>query len=137
MIYDVDFESTIRDFDYTKRAIRGMHRIVNSEEFQDMDSEAIFKYLYRGMEIVSFKDYLKRYLYERAGIREKFSEIDDSIYREIINDAFDENGAPHSFNPTTKKLDSDHEGMARCILCETTDRIFAGVWTENAGGRCF
>ena len=51
MIYDVDFEDTIREFDYTKRAIKGMHRIVNSEEFQEMDSEAIFEYLYQGMEI--------------------------------------------------------------------------------------
>lgn len=129
MIYDVDFESTIRDFDYTKRAIRGMHRIVNSEEFQDMDSEAIFKYLYRGMEIVSFKDYLKRYLYERAGIREKFSEIDDSIYREIINDAFDENGAPHSFNPTTKKWTAIMKGWlgASCVKRQTVFLLGFGL----------
>ena len=129
MIYDVDFESTIRDFDYTKRAIRGMHRIVNSEEFQDMDSEAIFKYLYRGMEIVSFKDYLKRYLYERAGIREKFSEIDDSIYREIINDAFDENGAPHFFNPTTKKWTAIMKGWlgASCVKRQTVFLLGFGL----------
>lgn len=129
MIYDVDFEDTIREFDYTKRAIKGMHRIVNSEEFQEMDSEAIFEYLYQGMELVSFKDYLKRYLYERAGIREKFSEIDDSVYREIINDAFNENAAPHSFNPTTKKWTAIMKGWlsASCVKRQTVFLLGFGL----------
>ena len=100
---NVDFDSTIRDFDYTRRAITNIHRVVYSGDFEDMDSEMIFAYLFNEMEIVSFKDFLKRYLYERAQIPAAFHDVKDEVYRDIIMSSFEENYAPHSFEPTTRR----------------------------------
>lgn len=99
----VDFDSTIRDFDFTRKAIREIHRVVYSGDFEDMDSDMIFAYLFREMELVSFKDFLKRYLYEHAKISIPFSQVGDEVYRDIIMNSFDETYTPHSFEPTTRR----------------------------------
>ena len=98
-----DFGATVRDFEFTRKAARQIGAVVYSAAFEDMDSDTIFQYLMRGMELVSFKDYLKRYLYERAQIDIPFREVTDDVYRQIIMDSFKENAAPHSFEPVTKK----------------------------------
>ena len=56
----VDFEATVRDFWFTCRAHNQILRVIESDDFVDMDSETIFRYLYETMELVSFKDYIKR-----------------------------------------------------------------------------
>ncbi len=109
-LLNTDFEETIRDYDFTRRAVQGMNRVLSAEDFEDMDTDRIFRYLMGEMEIVSFKDYLKRYIYSRAGIEEPFSMVDDDIYKEIIMDSFAENRAPHSFVPTTKKWSATVRG---------------------------
>ena len=48
------------NLDFTNRASRNIKRIVTSESFSDMGSDMIFEFLLHEMEIVSFKDYLKR-----------------------------------------------------------------------------
>lgn len=117
-----DFESTIRDFEFTRKAQNQMLQVVTSEDFADMDAEAIFRYLYQTMEIVSFKDYLKRYIYERAGIQEPFKSIPDDVYREIIAYSFAENAAPHCFEPTTTKWTAtikgwlQHDSVRRSVV---------------------
>ena len=107
---ETNFESTIRDYEFTKRAKHQIQRIVDSDDFQDMDSEAIFRYLYGSMQIVSFKDYLRRYIYEKLGIDEPFSAVRDEDYREIIAYSFDENAAPHSFEPNTTRFSMTIKG---------------------------
>lgn len=107
---ELDFEGTMRDFDYTRRAVHSMNRVVEAKDFQDMDADMIFQHLYQGMEIVSFKDYLKRYIYERAELEEPFREVPDQLYREIIMECFAENRAPHAFHPTTKKWTATVKG---------------------------
>ena len=102
-IWNLDFSRTVRDFDYTRKAMQGISRVISSEDFEDMDVDAIFDYLLNEMEIVVFKDYLKRYIYERAGIREPFSKIQDDVYLDIILDSFEQNRAPVSLAPTTVK----------------------------------
>ena len=83
--------------------MQGISRVVTSEDFEDMDVDAIFEFLLNGMEIVAFRDYLKRYIYERAGMTEPFSAVTDDTYLEIILDSFDQNRAPVSIAPTTVK----------------------------------
>ena len=115
----VDFEKTLRDFDYTKRAVRNMNNAVYSPEFEEEDSEVIFNYLYNTMEMVSFKDYLKRYIYlntgmdstemngeRKAEVQAAFRDIPDSYYKDRLKFYFEENRAPHSLEPTTKKWDA-------------------------------
>jgi len=99
----LDFDRTVRDFDFTRRAVNRLNSVVYSAEFEEMDSEAIFDYLFRDMELVSFKDFLKRYIYERAGLSEPFREVEDDVYIDIIVNSFQETGTPRSFGPTSKK----------------------------------
>lgn len=56
------------------------------------------------MELVSFGDHLKRYIYERAELEEPFSEVPQEVYKDIILDSFKETYTPKSMNPTSTKL---------------------------------
>ena len=98
-----NFNASIRDYEFTRKVRHQIFKVVNTETFEDMPSEDIFRFLYKDMSIVSFKDYLKRYLYERAGIEEPFAEVDDRMWQEIIMGSFEENNAPHSFEPTSTR----------------------------------
>ena len=98
-----DFNRTIREIDFTRKAIGQIHQVVTADDFADMDVERIFQFLFSEMELVSFKDYLKRYIYERIGFTESFREVTDETYGRIIMDSFEQNRAPHSFVPTTVK----------------------------------
>ena len=66
----------------------------------------IFHYLYKEMELVSFGDHLRRYIYERAGIEEPYGEVPQEMYREIVVDSFKETYTPKSMSPTSTKLSS-------------------------------
>ena len=98
-----DFRATVRDFDYTRKAVRGIDAVVTGADFEDMDAERIFEYLLAQMEAFSFKKYLKRYVYARANMTEPFAEVPDAHYRSVIDSAFVRNHAPHSFAPTSVK----------------------------------
>ena len=100
---EADFNRTVREIDFTRKAIGKIHSVVTAEDFADMDVDRIFHFLFSEMELVSFKDYLKRYIYERIGFDESFREVTDETYARIIMDSFDQNRAPHSFTPTTVK----------------------------------
>ena len=97
------FGSMVQDYEFTKRARHQIYEVISSESFEDMSADEIFLFLYKGISLVSFKDYLKRYLYERAGIEEPFSEVKDQVWQDIITYAFEENNAPHSFEPTSTR----------------------------------
>ena len=56
------------------------------------------------MRFISFSDYLKRYIYKRAGLTEPFESVDTSTYQQIIKASFSDNNTPCSFKPTTAKL---------------------------------
>ena len=103
MFATVDFNATVRDYEFTRIAVRKIHSVVTSEDFADMDVECIFDFLYSEMEMVSFRDYLRRYIYERAEMVEPFGDVPDETYRTIITDSFKQNNAPHSFEPTSVK----------------------------------
>ena len=98
-----DWDSTVHDYEFTRKARRQIMEVVNADSFADMPSEDIFQFLLKEISLVSFKDYLKRYLYERAGITEPFRGIGDDVWQDIIVNAFEENKAPHSFGPTTTR----------------------------------
>ena len=106
---DLDFEQTmvfdtVKDFEFTKKAAQKFRQVVSLESFEEEDADVIFRYLYKEMELVSFGEHLKRYIYERAGLEEDFSEVPLEVYREIAVDSFRETCTPKSMNPTTTKL---------------------------------
>lgn len=100
---EFDCSHSLRDYEFTRRAVHEMNRILDSEAFADMDAEEIFRYLSEEMSIVEFGDYLRRYLYELAEIEEPFHTVPDEVYIDIIRVAFKENHMPFSFEPTTTK----------------------------------
>ncbi len=108
---DLDFEQAenvepVRDFEFTRRAARRFRQVVSLDRFEDEDAGVIFHYLYKEMELVSFGDYLKRYIYERAGLEEEFSEVPEEVYKEIVIDSFKETRTPKSMGSTSTKLSS-------------------------------
>ena len=98
-----NFGASVRDYEFTRKAMHQIFDMVSSESFEDLSADEIFMFLFKGIALVSFKDYLKRYLYERAEIEEPFSEVKDQVWQDIIMYAFEENNAPHSFEPTSTR----------------------------------
>ena len=98
------FEKTLKEYEYTRRAQREIRTVIESEAFEEMSPEEIFRTLYQHMQTVSFANYLKRYLYERAFADSMaFDQVSEDMYQELIQNAFEENLAPHSFQPTTTR----------------------------------
>ena len=100
--HNLFFDGTMRDYDFTSRVVHDMTRIVRAEDFADMDADLIFNYLFHQMELVSFRDHLKRYIYERAEMVEPYHSVTDELYCQVILDSFLENKVPFSFIPTTR-----------------------------------
>ena len=71
-ILDYDEEKTIRPQNFTLTAMKEFYDTIESDQFQGASEDTIYKYLTNIMEIVSFKDFLRRYIYEYAGIKENF-----------------------------------------------------------------
>ena len=106
---DLDFEQNVafdkvQEYEFTRRAAQRFRQVVSLDSFEDEDADVIFHYLYKEMELVSFGDHVKRYIYERAELEEPFSEIPQEVYKEIVVDSFKETYTPKSMNPTSTKL---------------------------------
>lgn len=100
---DPILDRTIRDEEFTKKARKQIRQVVTSESFQDLSCEEIMLLLRDEMEQVSFRDYLKRYLYRQTEMTEPFRSVPDKAWQEMIEYAFEENSAPHSFEPTSTR----------------------------------
>ena len=103
---DLDFEQTVafdsvKDFEFTRKAAQRFRQVVSLDGFEDEDADVIFHYLYKEMELVSFGDHLKRYIYERSGLEEPYNEVTQEIYRDIVIESFHETCTPKSMNPTS------------------------------------
>lgn len=94
----------IRDYDFTDAAWESLYDAVDDTQFLDKDAQLIYNSLKHRLKIRSFGDYLKRYIYEKAGLTEPFSEIPIKEYQLIIRSAFSDNHTPASFTGTTAKL---------------------------------
>lgn len=106
---DLDFEQTVafdsvEDFEFTRKAAQRFRQVISLDSFEDEDADVIFHYLYKEMELVSFGDYLKRYIYERAELEEPFGEVPHEVYRDIIVESFKETYTPKAMSPTSTKL---------------------------------
>lgn len=89
-IVNFDENSSIRAYDFTSIAIQEFYDTIDSEQFATDNEEKIFEFLTGEMEIVSFQDHLKRYLYQKAGLKEPYLSV--SNYPELILQAFERNG---------------------------------------------
>ena len=94
-----DITGSIKDYEYTKKTIVNYNRMIESGQFEEMAPDAIFRYLTEQMEMVSFGDYLRRYIYEGSGMTVPFGEVPEKYYIDYISQSFAMNRAPHSFGP--------------------------------------
>ena len=97
-------ETLNRSYSFTMKAWDRMYDAVDHRYFQEMDSDLIYQALEKGLKPVPFGDYLKRYIYRKAGITGSFREVPLKDYQLIIMDAFRDHHTPPSFTPTTAKL---------------------------------
>lgn len=100
-----DFDLTAGDpLDFTRNAAAKVHDTVWLEEFEDRDAAVIYDYLYSKVSPVSFSDYLKRYICEKAELSGDYRAIPLSEYRDIIIGSFRDTGTPKSFRETSTKF---------------------------------
>ena len=97
-------EFGIKDLDFTEAAWDSLYDAVDDTQFLDMDAHLIYRSLKHRLKLRSFGDYLKRYIYQKAGLTEPFQDVPLSEYQLIIRAAFSDNHTPPSFQPTTAKL---------------------------------
>lgn len=97
-------ESDIKDFDFTEAAWESLYDAVDDTVFLEQDAEVIYNSLKHRLKFIPFGDYLKRYIYLKADIKEPFADVPLKEYQSIIKSAFSDNHTPPSFIPTTAKL---------------------------------
>ncbi len=93
-----------RSFSFTLKGNRLVQATVSSEDFRDQDAESIFQVLKAQLAFVPFSEYLKRYVYQTAGMFGSYLQISPEEYAETIIDAFVETGTPVSFRPSATRL---------------------------------
>ena len=92
------------NLDYTGKAWDVFYDSVDGKQFVDADAETIFDTLSAKELLVSFGDYLKRYICEKAELAGDEQEIPLAEYQAIIRDSFAERHTPPSFRETSAKL---------------------------------
>ena len=58
--------------DFTGNAWDALYDAVDSAYFQDQDATLIYSVLKRKLRFISFGEYLRRYIYRKAGLTEPF-----------------------------------------------------------------
>ncbi len=98
------FDPVDNGIDFTEAAYDSLYDVVDDLSFMDKDAELIYEALASRLKVMSFGNYLKRYIYKKAGLTGKYDEIPIKDYQIIIRDSFDDNHTPASFNPSSSKL---------------------------------
>lgn len=97
-------EDSLSSLDFTGEDWEVFYDTVDSAHFQDKDADLIYQVLEKKMKLIPFGEYLKRYIYRKAGLMEPFAEVPLRIYQQIIRESFGDNHTPPAFEVTTAKL---------------------------------
>lgn len=97
-------DSNFRSIDFTENAWEALYDTVDNQFFLDHDADLIYKTLGRKLKFISFGEYLKRYIYQKAELSEPFEDVPLSLYQQIIKESFAETSTPKSFEPTSAKI---------------------------------
>lgn len=106
------------DLDFTGEAKKLLYDVVDDSRFPDKDALLIYNSLKHRLKFRSFGDYLRRYIYRKAGLTKPFKEVPLDEYRLIIQTSFSDNQTPASFSAKTSKLSS----LSRNWLTQSTVR---------------
>lgn len=58
MVFDIT--KTLRSYEYTKRSVVNLNRVISSKQFDEIPSDTIYEYLVDQIEMVSFLIHSKR-----------------------------------------------------------------------------
>lgn len=103
-------EQTLNPSDFTKIGQSRLARLIEEGLSEDDDSDMIYDCLKNNMQMVSFGDYLRRYIFERLGRKGDYNEISIHEYRKILMESFRETYTPRSFHKTTTRFSTLAEG---------------------------
>ncbi len=92
------------DLEFTENAWEALYDAVDSTYFREQDADLIYHTLQSRLRPISFGEYLRRYIYQKAELTEPFDSVPVKTYQNIIQGAFSDNHTPQSFTPTTSKL---------------------------------
>ena len=90
--------------DFTDRGWNDLYEIVDDPLFREHEAEKIYRNLTQEQRRIPFCDYLKRFLYDSAGLSGPYQEIPLSEYQGILRAAFRETGTPASFEDSSTRL---------------------------------
>ena len=97
-------EQPVRSYSFTLRAWQKILVTTERVDFWAMDADEIFQTVTSEIRVVPFREYLKRYLYEKTGMFQPFARVPLSEYTEIVEMAFRESGTPCSFEPGKTRI---------------------------------
>lgn len=95
--------TTLRSYEFTKRATSKMMEVVTLDDFDERSAEAIYNYLVEEFKVNQFHDYLKRHIYKMAEMEGPFCQVEEDVYLRIIRDSFMERQVPFSYVPIVRK----------------------------------
>ena len=73
------------DLDFTNASMEMLYNIVDRLDFTNgNEAEAVYQGLKNTVSNISFSDYLKRYIYQKAGLEGSWREISDNVYASIL-----------------------------------------------------
>lgn len=116
-ILEFDDPKSIRAYNFTLTAMKKFYDIIESEQFREESGQTIFEYLNGVMELVSFKEQLKRFVYVQSGTKEAYNEVD---YVQMILKEFEKNGCVDSSD--TKSLQELRRKVKRWVGAESVKR---------------
>ena len=93
--------------DFTMKAWDVLYDSVDDERFRDADAETIYDALSARELLVSFGDYLKRYICEKAELNGSEDQLTLNDYQTMIRDSFADRGTPRSFRETPELADPE------------------------------
>jgi len=92
------------DLDFTGRAWNDFYDTVGGIDFQDREEKAIYGVLKNTFKRIDFSDYLKRYIYHKAGIEGEYADVPFEEFRDTLIAIFKDNNTPASFDSAATKL---------------------------------
>lgn len=114
--FDYYSESSIKDYEYTRRIKQKMMDTVSSKDFELKSTDEIFDFLENKIIRTAFPCFLKRYVFIKSNVDadpHEFEKIPEKTYISIIENSFRTNLAPFSFEKTSTKPKAAIKGWLR------------------------
>ena len=97
-------EDVPSDLDFTYWARERFYDVADDPYFQRGDPQLIYDALKERMRMVPFGDFLKRYIFEKAGMSGRYSQVPIKQYVDTLCAEFEDRQTPCSFRPTSVRL---------------------------------